>query len=330
MTYSNDESLDSLKYRLLSPTPSPTDWGHEYVRHLASEIGISFNNRAVNEPEKSTHDLLDLAKQLIPFLLSHNAEPDAVDLLSELNSIALLPDYVDENTWERVVAYVVACVPLLTQDDDRDFLICARTIYKKYGKLVEAMTLSIRLDNMEFIEQDFADAKDEYVPSNYHADFRPLKKQLAFLLARNQIWFNLGPDESPEIDDCLRNLSLSKNFIHLATEISVKEPKSPEDIYKSHLENTRPGLAGGVDSARMNLASSFVSGFVNAGMKEDKLGMTGKQVEKDGETTFEVGGSWIWKNKEMGMYLSNCVDIRYVECCGEFGMVISLGRGGFY
>jgi 26S proteasome regulatory subunit N1 len=162
MTYSDDSSLDSLKYRLLSPTPSPTDWGHEYVRHLASEIGIAFNSRSVDEPEKGTHDLLDLAKQMIPFLLSHNAEPDAVDLLSELNSIGLLMEYVDENTWERVVAYVVACVPLLTQDDDRDFLLCARNIYKKYGKLVEAMTLSIRLDDMELIEEDFADAKEEY------------------------------------------------------------------------------------------------------------------------------------------------------------------------
>ena len=84
--------------------------------------------------------------------------------------------------------------------------------------------------------------------------------------------------------------------------MGVKEPKSPEDIYKSHLENTRPGIAGGVDSARMNLASSFVSGLVNAGMKEDKLGMTGKLVEKDGEETFEAGGSWIWKNKDMGTF----------------------------
>ena len=167
MTYSDDETLDSLKYRLLSPTPSPTDWGHEYVRHLASEIGIAFNKRQVDNPETPTDDLLNLAKQLIPFLLSHNAEPDAVDLLSELDSVALLPEYVDENTWERVVAYVVACVPLLTQDDDRDFLVCARRIYRKYGKLVEAMTLSIRLDNMEFIDEDFADAKDEYtLPDN--------------------------------------------------------------------------------------------------------------------------------------------------------------------
>jgi 26S proteasome regulatory subunit N1 len=147
-----------------------------------------------------------------------------------------------------------------------------------------------------------------------------LKKQLAFLLARNQIWFNPGPDESPEIDDCLRNLSLSTHFIHLATEISVKDPKSPEDIYKSHLENTRPGLAGGVDSARMNLASSFVSGFVNAGMKEDKLGMTGKQVEKDGETTLEAGGTWIWKNKEMGMDL-----LLFVLTKGMLSAAASLG-----
>src|SRR5271170_1223632 len=164
MTYSDDETLDSLKYRLLSPIPSPTDWGHEYVRHLASEIGIAFNKRQEEESEeKDNDDLLNLAKQLIPFLLSHNAEPDAVDLLSELDSIMLLPDYVDENTWERVVAYVVACVPFLTQDEDRDYLLCARTIYKKYGKLVEALTLSIRLDDMEFIEEDFAAAKDEQV-----------------------------------------------------------------------------------------------------------------------------------------------------------------------
>jgi 26S proteasome regulatory subunit N1 len=167
MTYSDDQTLNSLKYRLLSPTPSPTDWGHEYVRHLAAEIGTSFNQRTIAEPENKLEDLHDLAKQLIPFLLSHNAEPDAVDLLSELDSMSLLPDYVDENTWERVVAYVVACVPLLTQDDDRAFLICARTIYKKYGKLVEAMTLSIRLNSMDFIEQDFADAPDEYVLHNH-------------------------------------------------------------------------------------------------------------------------------------------------------------------
>lgn len=133
---------------------------------------------------------------------------------------------------------------------------------------------------------------------------RTLLKQLAFLLAKNQIWYVAEAQEDPEVDACLRNLNLSQHFIHLCTELSVKEPKSPEDVYKSHLENTRPGLAGGVDSARMNLASSFVSGMVNAGMKEDKLGMTGKTVEKEGgESEYQAGGNWIWKNKDMGSFL---------------------------
>ena len=108
-------------------------------------------------------------------------------------------------------------------------------------------------------------------------------------------------DEDPEREDCLRNANISTRFIKLAEELSVKDPKSPEDIYKSHLENTRPGLAGGVDSARMNLASTFVSALVNVGMKEDVIGMTGKSVGEGDEQKWEADGSWIWKNKDMGI-----------------------------
>jgi len=125
--------------------------------------------------------------------------------------------------------------------------------------------------------------------------------QLALLLGRNQIWFRPAPDEPQEMEICSSNIWLSGHFVRLAEELGVKEPKSPEDVYKTHLENTRPGLAGSVDSARMNLANTFVSGFVNAGMKGDKLGMTGKTVEKDGETITESVGQWIWKNKDMGI-----------------------------
>lgn len=67
------------------------------------------------------------------------------------------------------------------------------------------------------------------------------------------------------------------------------EPKTPEDVYKSHLENTRPQFGGGqVDSARQNLAASFVNSFVNAAFGQDKLLM-------------EDGNKWLFKNKEHGM-----------------------------
>jgi len=53
-----------------------------------------------------------------------------------------------------------------------------------------------------------------------------------------------------------------------------------------------PGLtstSSNVDSARMNLASSYVNGFVNAAFGQDKL-LTGE------------GNKWIYKNKEHGNF----------------------------
>lgn len=65
------------------------------------------------------------------------------------------------------------------------------------------------------------------------------------------------------------------------------EAKTPEDVYKSHLD-ARPQFGGGqVDSARQNLAASFVNGFVNTAFGQDKL----LKAE---------GNKWMYKNKEHG------------------------------
>ena len=62
----------------------------------------------------------------------------------------------------------------------------------------------------------------------------------------------------------------------------------PEDIYKTHLEHARFSTANTVDSARANLSSSFVNGFVNCAFGEDKLLTTD-------------GNKWIYKHKNFGM-----------------------------
>jgi len=70
----------------------------------------------------------------------------------------------------------------------------------------------------------------------------------------------------------MSNSHLNNNFLNLARELDIMEPKTPEDVYKSHLENVRPVFGGSnVDSARHNLASSFVNGFVNAGFGQVRL-----------------------------------------------------------
>merc|ERR1712142_856231 len=86
----------------------------------------------------------------------------------------------------------------------------------------------------------------------------------------------------------MSNTHLNNNFLALARELDILEPKVPEDIYKSHLEPNRTIGPGSVDSARQNLAASFVNGFVNTAFGKDKL------LE-------EEGNKWLYKNKEHGM-----------------------------
>jgi 26S proteasome regulatory subunit N1 len=76
----------------------------------------------------------------------------------------------------------------------------------------------------------------------------------------------------------------------LAKELNILDPKTTEDIYKSHLESNRVAGLTNLDSARHNLAAGFVNAFVNAGFGDDKMMM----VE-------EEKSSWVWKTKEEGM-----------------------------
>ena len=280
MTHGDEDKLETLKYRLLAPSDDLGSWGHEYIRHLALEIGQDYQKRMTED--KEAEELVELARTLVPYFLSHNAEADAVDLLSELERIQDVPEYLDKNTYPRVCLYMVSMVNLLPYPEDQQFLRTAHDIYKQYKQLPQAMTLAIRLNDLDLIHQDF-DSTDDFV----------LKKQMAFQIARQQLWLE-PPSETPEervLAECMSNSKLSDHFKTLGKELNILDPKVPEDVYKTHLESSRTAGMTNLDtSARHNLASAFVNAFVNAGFGEDKLMLT------EGENT-----NWIWKTKDEGM-----------------------------
>lgn len=285
MTQGDEEKLDTLKYRLAAPSQDLGSWGHEYVRHLSLEIGQEYQKRM--EDSVDAEDLKELARVLVPYFLSHNAEADAVDLLSELEKIQEIPQYLDENNYARVCLYMVSMVNVLTFPEDKTFLQTAHDIYKQYNKLPQAMVLAIRLNDLDLIHQDYESTTD-----------LALKKQMAILVARQQIWLE-PPSDSEENSDadealteCLSNTKLPDYFKGLAKELNILEPKLPEDIYKTHLESSRTAGMTNLDSARHNLASSFVNAFINAGFGSDKLLLTGDNDSKS---------SWVWKTKDDGM-----------------------------
>ncbi|KAL5504235.1 RPN1 [Sanghuangporus vaninii] len=293
MTYSDTEPRGTLRYRLLASSMSskpsdPGSWGHEYIRHLAAELGSEYTLRVEKEEEQADKDmgveeLRTLGVECAKFLLLHNAEPDAVDLLEELEIADRLIGLVDDNNYARVCQYMLSCVAYLAPPDDQAFLRTVHDLYIQRGRFPEAMAVALRLWDRELISQNYQNAGNPI-----------MKRQLAFLLARAQVpleWIQSEDGAEPEEDlmECLSNTHLSEHFKEYGKELGALEPKSLEDIYKSHLEN-QPAAGPNIDSARANLAGSFVNAFVNAGFCNDKLMVDAPE-----------GDSWIYKNKDHGM-----------------------------
>lgn len=290
MTYSDNEKHDSLRYALLAGSKNIESWGHEYIRHLALEIGEVYNDQVEKDStpsgnseelegetsrtsqEFSKEEILDLSLEIVPYFLKHNGETDAVDLLLEIEAIGKLPQFVDENTYERVCQYMVACVPLLPPPEDVTFLQTAYSIYLRENQLTEALCLAIRLGDESLVRAVF-DATSDVV----------VQKQLAYILS-----FQKSSFEYEAVQDIIGNTKLSEHFLYLAKELNLTVPKIPEDIYKSHLDSSKSVFSGtGLDSAQQNLAAAFVNGYINLGYCNDKM-----VIDND---------NWIYKTKGGGM-----------------------------
>ncbi|XP_071853454.1 26S proteasome non-ATPase regulatory subunit 2-like [Apostichopus japonicus] len=275
------DSRDCLKYRILGSKEDIGSWGHEYVRHLAGEIGRAWTDLEDPNTAPEKEQLLKLATEIIPYHMSHNAEAEACDLLMEMEKLDLLEAFVDESAFPRVCLYLVSCVNYVPEPEDSILLKTALSILRKFKRYPEALRLAIRLNDMDLITDIFTNCPDKHV-----------QKQLAYMLGCQQIFLESAEelDDGEELVEIMSNSQLNTHFLSLARELDIMDPKVPEDIYKSHLENSRPtfGGTGQVDSARQNLASSFVNGLVNCGFGKDKL-------------ITEDGNKWIYKNKEQGM-----------------------------
>ncbi|XP_071735874.1 26S proteasome non-ATPase regulatory subunit 2 homolog A-like [Rutidosis leptorrhynchoides] len=288
MTMSAEGELESLKYRLLGSDGDICSWGHEYVRNLTGEVAQEYAKR-VNE-EVPTDDLMELVVQIVAFHMKHNAEPEAVDLLMEVESLEKLVKHVDKTNFKRTCHYLTSSARYLPGPDDVAVLDIAYTLYSKFEEFPRALQIALYLDKIQYVRDVFTSVPD-----------RLRQKQFCYIVARQGTSFEIDDmicddDEDREaLQDIVNNTKLSEGYLTLARDIEVMEPKSPEDIYKAHLIDGRASLGANVDSARQNLAATFVNAFVNAGFGQDKL-MTITSESSSGDSS----GNWLFKNKEHG------------------------------
>jgi len=265
---SSEAKRETLKYRFSGSTEAIQLWGHEYVRHLAAEIGQEYAQRTENS--EPCEDLIQLTLDIVPFFISHNAEAEACDILMEVEAIEKVIEYVDENNFERVCLYLMSCVHYVPEPEDQKILETVLDIYKKVKQYPDALIIALRLNNPDIVKELFDSCEDESI-----------KKQMSFFLSRQQF---AHQTDNEELDKIINSTHLNEQFTKLLIDLNIQEPKTPEEIYKTHLDQTKQAL---VDSAKQNLASTFVNALVNAGSGKDKL-MSSEQ-------------SWLFKNKDHGM-----------------------------
>ncbi|XP_076259804.1 26S proteasome non-ATPase regulatory subunit 2-like [Rhynchophorus ferrugineus] len=274
------KNRDCLKYCLTGTMKNIGDWGHEYIRQLESEIVQQWIDSQCEAGDKI---LMPLIHDIIEFNCTHHAEIQACDLLMEIDQLSLLPKYIAPNNYKRMCYYLVSCTKYVDEAERSKIMNIAFEQYLKYEEHSTALILALQLNDDELVNDVFESCKDKVI-----------LYQLAFICARHLYPLELDArlPEYEELNNIISNNFLNGYFLSLARELDIMEPKLPEDVYKTWLEAVPPRLqilGENMDSARQNLASSFVNGFVNTGFGTDKL------LSNNG------GNKWIYRNKDHGM-----------------------------
>ncbi|XP_018353244.1 PREDICTED: 26S proteasome non-ATPase regulatory subunit 2-like isoform X2 [Trachymyrmex septentrionalis] len=272
------ESKDCLNFCIKGAVDNPGEWGHEYVRQLEAQIVDEWTNAPIKEEREIRKRLTPLIKSIIAFDTRHNAEIQACDLCLEIDELNFLAEYLEPTNFARVCYYLISCAAYSEETERRQILEFATEQYLKFNEYTRAILVALQLVNSELVFKCITACSDSLT-----------RNQLAFILSRLQdqpLRSEYYGDDAKNIEAILSNGHINTHFQILARELDILEPKLPEDIYKSWLVSGFRQMEH--DSARANLAASFVSGFVHAGFGQDKL-------------MANTSDCWVYKNKEHGM-----------------------------
>nr|CAD1827686.1 unnamed protein product [Ananas comosus var. bracteatus] len=175
------QQLELYVERVQDSDPGVQKLALESMRNLAGEIAQEFQKRQYDDMPIDA--LMELVQQIVAFHMKHNAEPEAVDLLMEVEDLDLLVEYVDATNYKRACLYLTSSSSYLPSPDDILALDIAYTIYIKFEDLASALRIALYLDNIQYVKQVYTSTEDLL-----------LKKQFSYIIARHGLALELDDD----------------------------------------------------------------------------------------------------------------------------------------
>lgn len=288
-----DTPDSSLKYILENNLTNFSEWGHELVRSLSGEITTEYLKRL--EEQKPYDDLMNLVKQITNDLIASNNENEAIDLLVELDLIDEVKSLCSEKNHKKFCSYLLAISNYSAESSEqKKILEIVFELFSKHNEYTNALRVAIKLNERNLILSTITSCSS-----------KATKLQMAFILARAGVYIE-SQTLDQDVMDVMRGMKNSEYFKLLVRNLDILEPKTPEDIFKSHLEEKKEGIQ--LESYKINMATSIVSSFINAGFGTEKLIKTNKKDDTD----------WLAKNKEEGLMCAlaglGLVNIWDIEC----------------
>lgn len=204
MVAAKDESTDMLDFCLKGELKELHQWGHEYLRTLAGQIGIEYDKRV--EKGTSVEDIYTIVDIIIPHFIDHNEEPEAVDLMMETERLDKLINFTNERNYDRVCLYLLSCSQYAADTEEMsNSYRTAFNIYKSQKQFCDALRVAQKMNNIDLIKEIMEACQDPIT-----------KKQMAFMLGRQR---NPYESEDDEINQIIAQEKLSEYYKQLARDL---------------------------------------------------------------------------------------------------------------
>nr|CCC89912.1 unnamed protein product [Trypanosoma congolense IL3000] len=248
-----DGQRPALDHKLKGTQDDLARWGHEYLLYLSGCVGAEWKER-VSKGECVKH-LTGFVQQIVDYMVKHQDESAAVDLLMEIEDIRGIIPFVDSHNHRRIASYLAASRRYLTRPLDTEALRVIYDIYVEMESYTEALFVALQLGDREAVESLFEKCQ------------RPsVKLQMALSCARYRLFLSNDNDEERLLSDANGNMRLSQLYRHVAQELDSMTPLGPEEIFKISLDGKQ---SRGSTGSNFKLACSLASGLVNCGFGKD-------------------------------------------------------------